>query len=80
MSQQNGNKPKTAKEKKDAQIQAGVESLKLDDTPKAKSKNLDVLKEFENAKRKNAANFVVIGKVVVEVLPRARSLISCRSC
>lgn len=53
---------KTAKEKKDAQIAAGVEALKIDDTPKAKSKNLDVLKEFESAKRKNAANFVVIGE------------------
>lgn len=35
--------------------------MKLDDTPRAKSKNLDVLKEFEKAKSKNAANFVVIG-------------------
>lgn len=35
--------------------------MKMDDTPKAKSKNLDVLAEYEKAKAKNAANFVVIG-------------------
>jgi elongation factor 1 alpha-like protein len=38
-----------------------VEALKMDDTPRAKSKNLDVLAEFEKAETKNAANFVVIG-------------------
>ena len=46
---------------KASQIANGVEAMKLDDTPRAKSKNLDVLKEFEKAKAKNAANFVVIG-------------------
>ena len=35
--------------------------MKLDDTPRARSKNLDVLAEFEKAETKNAANFVVIG-------------------
>jgi len=35
----------------------------LDDTPRARSKNLDVLSEFEKAEKKNAANFVVIGHV-----------------
>ena len=35
--------------------------MRVDDTPKAKSKNLDVLAEFERRKAKNAANFVVIG-------------------
>lgn len=35
--------------------------MKIDDTPRAKSKNLDVLAEFEKMKAKNAANFVVIG-------------------
>jgi elongation factor 1 alpha-like protein len=43
------------------QIANGVEAMKLDDTPRAKSKNLDVLKEFEKVVAKNAANFVVIG-------------------
>ena len=41
----------------------GVESLKIDDTPRVKSKNLNVLAEFEKKKAKNAANFVVIGMV-----------------
>jgi elongation factor 1 alpha-like protein len=36
--------------------------MRVDDTPKAKSKNLDVLAEFERRKAKNAANFVVIGR------------------
>jgi len=39
-----------------------VEAVKLDDTPRARSKNLDVLSEFEKAEKKNAANFVVIGR------------------
>jgi elongation factor 1 alpha-like protein len=39
-----------------------VEAMRVDDTPKARSKNLDVLAEFERRKAKNAANFVVIGK------------------
>jgi hypothetical protein len=43
------------------QIANGVEALKIDDTPRARSKNLDVLAEFEKTKAKNAANFVVIG-------------------
>lgn len=37
--------------------------MKIDDTPRAKSKNLDVLKEYAKATTKNAANFVVIGHV-----------------
>ncbi|KAL2069407.1 hypothetical protein VTL71DRAFT_14086 [Oculimacula yallundae] len=55
--------PKTSNEKKADQIANGVEAVKLDDTPRARSKNLDVLSEFEKAKHKNAANFVVIGHV-----------------
>lgn len=50
-------------EMKAAQIANGVEAMKLDVTPKSKSKNLDVLAEFEKTKSKNAANFVVIGHV-----------------
>lgn len=53
--------PKTNGEKKADQIANGVESMKIDDTPRATSKNLDVLKEYEQARGKNAANFVVIG-------------------
>ncbi|KAJ5051648.1 uncharacterized protein L3040_001423 [Drepanopeziza brunnea f. sp. 'multigermtubi'] len=55
--------PKTSGEKREDQIASGVEAVRLDDTPKAKSRNLDVLSEFEKAKTKNAANFVVIGHV-----------------
>jgi elongation factor 1 alpha-like protein len=52
---------KTAAEKKAEQISNGVEAMKVDDTPRATSKNLDVLAEYEKTKNKNALNFVVIG-------------------
>lgn len=39
-----------------------VNNVKLGDTPKSKSKHLDVIAEFKKSKLKNAANFVVIGK------------------
>ncbi|KAG0645971.1 hbs1 [Hyphodiscus hymeniophilus] len=55
--------PKTNAEKKADQIATGVEALKVDDTPRARSKNLDVLKEWGSAEKKNEANFVVIGHV-----------------
>ena len=55
------NPPKTSKEMKANQIAAGVEAMKISSTPMSKSKNLDVLKEFANIEKKNAANFVVIG-------------------
>lgn len=54
---------KTTGEKKTDQITANVEALKVDDTRRATSKNLDVLKEFEKVAKKNEANFVVIGHV-----------------
>jgi elongation factor 1 alpha-like protein len=38
--------------------------LKVDDTPRARSKNLDVLKEWDKVEKKNEANFVVIGMFV----------------
>lgn len=60
--------PKTNGQKKVDQITNNVEALKADDTPRATSKNLDVLAEFKNAKAKNAANFVVIGKSYFYVL------------
>ncbi|KAI9702919.1 MAG: Hsp70 suppressor, GTPase facilitates ribosomal subunit dissociation [Candelina mexicana] len=41
----------------------GVGTLLVEESPSAKSKNLDVLAEYEKAKGKNAANFVVIGHV-----------------
>lgn len=56
--------PKTNGENKADQIANGVENMKIDDTPRATSKNLDVLKEYEQARGKNAANFVVIGMLI----------------
>jgi hypothetical protein len=41
-----------------------VEALNIDDKPAAKSKGLDVLKEFEKSGQKKAANFVVIGMLL----------------
>ncbi len=40
----------------------GLASLKVDDTPLPRSKNFDVLKEFEKTKSKKNASFVVVGK------------------
>jgi elongation factor 1 alpha-like protein len=53
--------PKTNAEKKADQIANGIEAMKVDETPRARSKNLDVLKEWEKVENKNEANFVVIG-------------------
>lgn len=39
-----------------------VSDMTFDEGPRPKSKNLDVLAEFEKTKAKRAANFVVIGK------------------
>ncbi|KAI1848917.1 hypothetical protein JX265_001248 [Neoarthrinium moseri] len=41
----------------------GVKALKVDDTPLPKSKNLDVLSEYEKSKGKKSASFVVVGHV-----------------
>ncbi|KAI1106555.1 hypothetical protein F4804DRAFT_300379 [Jackrogersella minutella] len=41
----------------------GMKGLKIDDTPLPKSKNLDVLKEFDKVKSKKSASFVVVGHV-----------------
>jgi elongation factor 1 alpha-like protein len=46
-----------------------VEALKVDDTPRARSKNLDVLKEWERIEKKNEANFVVIGMLKCKLIP-----------
>lgn len=59
---------KTSNEKKADQIASGVEAMRMDDTPRATSKNLDVLAEFEKKKAKNAANFVVIGMLFAKDL------------
>ncbi|KAL2019179.1 hypothetical protein VTK56DRAFT_9979 [Thermocarpiscus australiensis] len=40
-----------------------VKELKVDNAPLPKSRNLDVLSEFEKSKRKKTASFVVVGHV-----------------
>lgn len=42
-------------------IATGVKDLSIQEPPQIKSKNLDVVAEYKKVKRKNAANFVVIG-------------------
>ncbi len=44
-----------------SEISNGVGDISLRDTAGARSKNLDVVAEYKKIKRKNAANFVVIG-------------------
>ncbi|KAH8195039.1 hypothetical protein TruAng_010794 [Truncatella angustata] len=41
----------------------GVKALKVDDAPLPKSKNLNVLNEYEKSKSKKSASFVVVGHV-----------------
>lgn len=53
--------------------------MKIDDTPRATSKNLDVLKEFEKVEKKNEANFVVIGTEIYIQIPNGKAKIQ-RSC
>ncbi|KAI0537401.1 hypothetical protein GGR58DRAFT_502235 [Xylaria digitata] len=57
------NKKKAGSEGKDESTIDGIKALKVDDTPLPKSKNLDVLNEFEKAKNKKNASFVVVGHV-----------------
>ena len=45
-----------------SELSNGVADMSLKDTARVKSKNLDVVSEYKKVKRKNAANFVVIGK------------------
>ncbi|EXJ69369.1 elongation factor 1-alpha [Cladophialophora psammophila CBS 110553] len=44
-------------------LTGGIHDLSIQEAPKFKSKNIDVLAEYKKMKRKNAANFVVIGHV-----------------
>ena len=54
--------PKQANaEKAAASLANGVNALSVDESSRAKSKNLDVLAEYEKTKAKGNANFVVIG-------------------
>lgn len=42
-----------------------VEKLSVTDEPRVKSKNLNVVDEFEKSNTKRLANFVVLGKLVL---------------
>ncbi|KAI1626008.1 elongation factor EF-1 alpha subunit [Exophiala viscosa] len=55
-------KPKDTPKSKST-LSNGVQDLSIQDVPKIKSKNIDVISEYKKIKRKNAANFVVIGHV-----------------
>ncbi|KAJ3580253.1 hypothetical protein NPX13_g315 [Xylaria arbuscula] len=57
------NKKKAGSEGKAGSTIDGLKAMKIDDTPLPKSKNLDVISEFEKAKTKNSASFVVVGHV-----------------
>ncbi|ORY61274.1 elongation factor Tu GTP binding domain-containing protein [Pseudomassariella vexata] len=56
-------KKKGGSDEKTDQAADGVKALKINDTPLPKSKNLDVLSEFEKSKSKKSASFVVVGHV-----------------
>lgn len=47
----------------EATIANGMKGLKIDDTPLPRSKNLDVLAEYEKSAKKKNASFVVVGHV-----------------
>ena len=56
---------KAAKSDKNvSQIANGMGSMSVEDSSRARSKNLDVVAEFEKSKNKNAASFVVIGRAL----------------
>ncbi|KAI1429873.1 hypothetical protein F5Y12DRAFT_709877 [Xylaria sp. FL1777] len=57
------NKKKGGLERKEEGTIDGIKAMTVDDTPLPKSKNLDVLSEFEKAKNKKNASFVVVGHV-----------------
>jgi hypothetical protein len=57
-----GPKAKLAQKKANLDKLAGsVDKLTVEETPKVKSKNLNVVEEFERSGMKQMANFVVIG-------------------
>lgn len=49
-----------------ADLASGMKSLAVEEFVKIKRKNLDILTEFRQSQRKNAANFIVIGMAVVK--------------
>lgn len=55
-------KPAPVSKATNKDINSGVAKLSIQEPVRVKSKNLDVAAEYKKTKRKNAANFVVIGK------------------
>jgi elongation factor 1 alpha-like protein len=43
-------------------VTGDLKALKIEEAPLPKSKNLDVLSEFEKSKSKKTASFVVVGE------------------
>lgn len=58
----------------------GVANVTIQDTPRVKSKNIDVIAEYNKTKRKNAANFVVIGIPNPFCDPSSRADTTLRPC
>ncbi|KAI1741626.1 hypothetical protein F4680DRAFT_56238 [Xylaria scruposa] len=57
------NKKKSVPDGKGEGLEDVLKPLRVDDTPLPKSKNLDVVGEFEKTKKKKNASFVVVGHV-----------------
>lgn len=58
-----GTTPKKKKKQANGDLTESVEKLSVADEPKVKSKNLNVVDEFEKSNMKRLANFVVVGHV-----------------
>lgn len=58
-----GTTPKKKKKQTNGDLTESVEKLSVADEPKVKSKNLNVVDEFEKSNMKRLANFVVVGKL-----------------
>lgn len=56
-------KPKATPKKNNEKLAESVEKLSVEEVPRVKSKNLNVVEEFEKSGMKRMANFVVIGKL-----------------
>lgn len=49
-----------------------MKDLTVEEKVTVKSKNLDVLAEYKNSKRKKSANFVVIGRFLLNLAAQKR--------
>lgn len=52
----------------------------MEASTKVKSKNLDVVKEYEKSGMKKVCSFVVIGKCEARAVVGRTDLMSCRPC